>query len=1433
MSKTQPKTREKTNHERGPEIEDVRNRLRRGILDTVEESVILDFKKDRLVNKVCEAVKKDLSGRGIKITDEFFQKMLSMAEAEYDMVANELAEDAGAIEKSEKGENDFHKVLEGLRNNIDKMEQADEEMIAKVENDFLELGRILEELPDEVREHCKIELKMAITDFEEKKEKIMEAMDSAEKDMATVAPELSDDNLSRVREVAEKSPPPQDSSRSKTVEQQPEAEKKHQEIENIDLPSSLLAELFISRQEELKNLMQLMYNRSLTEEHGERVKIYLMDALKDLFQRKPDEKIMTKLVAHGIEDWEEFQSLLSGKVGTRLIEVLNEMTQEQIKRDVAKNTSALERISAIKGQMIARIATNVALVTGGVVATSVVLSGLGVAATVGGIGMAAIGGGVGGFIRGVAQKFIFSNKKIEERKQRLLKELEDTKKKEMVDNIMENNFSETANFEQTSHEIGAIFAQVLRESKEVVLEKEPQEALVLSANARRQYMEALNVMKSEGIDPSERQKIELVQLLGQLQVKNEQKQAEAIKHSDPVVIRILDGVMKGYSGTHEKAGMWGSAVLGSGMGTAFFADSKWARGILGGIGGALSGYHFAEGWRTRKEEKNILEEINNDLQEAQAELGFMAEESSGLIKADFIEHLNAYLNKFRNALRGDGDKIYAKILKDNPLLRTKVENFVYEAEKTGAILEKEKQKNLAKILMALEETGEEIKKESEEKWGIKAKKWLKKTGTRALGMVGGAVAGATLAIFAGEVSKDSASEWKHIIFGHSYDEPIISPTRVAEDETKPVVKTEIESSKTVDAPERPIKIKEVVEPSPVVETKPVVSEAVYVEARPVVQPEIIDSFDLQHLDRESDLAKFFTQHHVTKAEFGYLDKLTENYPELKDSDVLKNIVESAEFHDGKHSSHPEVYKGTINTPIEAAADSKFATFDAILRAKGGGSDRAVEFLKLQNFNEYDLRENLKLTGSLSGSGLDDKLTKLVEAYQNGDNKAGKHIFDALRHDQNRALAQFEDAKGIIRIKGAGGHPRVMGIDEFSGTKKSNVLFGQVKEYGIGHGHGRKLADVHSDVLRPEEFTKPGNNVAHEAVHQKMSHKIDSETIVRQSEPVVEEVEAVESTPRSPKSTVLDTLPDERETLATKMDYSGAFGELEPANETDLSESTDFLPGTESVASEQVLTEPILVGSQPTHVPHHIPTSELWMPTATKSGSSTTGGTEINEQRGGGGVGEKVSEAVTAKGGGAGSKQTGLEQHRTSTASHTESSDFKKAETIPFASVPPTTVEKYVDLLQNVKNHWQNSDIIFQGKSATNVRDSLLALFDGQLQLAKSHKPLDTELVHFAQSWNNHFDDSSALNVSEALAEKMSPEQKFLLEEVVPDNSVEKGSAKFFASTDEPTHAIKVINEGKTTFMYDPKNLYVYEGDHIIKISAQTGVKTVADLRVAK
>ena len=218
---------------------------------------------------------------------------------------------------------------------------------------------------------------------------------------------------------------------------------------------------------------------------------------------------------------------------------------------------------------------------------------------------------------------------------------------------------------------------------------------------------------------------------------------------------------------------------------------------------------------------------------------------------------------------------------------------------------------------------------------------------------------------------------------------------------------------------------------------------------PVPVPEIphhTGDFDFAHPEYDDAIKDFAKGHNVTTNEFDYLKDLTEKFPEVNNKGVLEKVLHSAEYHDGKHSASPDVYKGTINTPIEAAADSRFSTFDAILRA--GGTKRAVEFLKLQDFNDYDLRENLELTGSLEGHELDDKLAKLVDAFMNGDNKAGKRVFNALRHDQNRVIAGYEvvDKKGIghlpIKSAGKGMDPRVLG--EHNGK----LLVGQAKGQGI-------------------------------------------------------------------------------------------------------------------------------------------------------------------------------------------------------------------------------------------------------------------------------------------------------------------------------------------------------------------------------------------------
>ena len=322
----------------------------------------------------------------------------------------------------------------------------------------------------------------------------------------------------------------------------------------------------------------------------------------------------------------------------------------------------------------------------------------------------------------------------------------------------------------------------------------------------------------------------------------------------------------------------------------------------------------------------------------------------------------------------------------------------------------------------------------------------------------------------------------------------------------------------------------------------------------------------------------------------------------------------------------DVYKGTINTPIEAAANSKMLILEKLLNSQKPDSiDKALDFLQRQNFNAHSL-ENMGIRGS---TGLEEKMRAVLADFQDGDNKAGKRIFDALRHDQNRAIAPFEDAKGIVRIKGVGGDPRVLGADEFD---KDKLLVGQAKGYGA--------------KWQPPEITTKDVEEHIEKIAQGKPGKVDfgfekSAIDNQPTVPVSEDTSQLLKTRAGNSAYYQETIkqPD-----GHVIEYHVDGGEVTAYDITpDLASSASAGADAQTGAGEAVTRAASVVNN----APRPVPISELWNP----SGSSSAGASH-----GGGGTGIKQ----------------GMEAPAVKTSS---TADIPKGESKPDALFTETKVEK--------------------------------------------------------------------------------------------------------------------------------------------------------------
>lgn len=541
---------------------------------------------------------------------------------------------------------------------------------------------------------------------------------------------------------------------------------------DIDIPDTLLRDLIADRQPQVQTAMREILNNELKFNDETRVLLGDSTAVKEamiaLMQRAPNPAMLSQLRKYGIKDWDSFRELWKNGMAMKAAKVMHEWGQADLRNEVIKQTGAWDQMKALKWQLGARILVNVAAVGGGALfltspAGLAMLAGMGITSA---MGAAAIGGGLGGGIRATLQKFIFGGDKLEERKKNKLAELATNKRTEIINNVMARRFpsnisTSTVGLQNPGDiEFSAILAEAIRSaSAEAGLVKGKQEDFgttetdALQGDAKRLYINALKNARESGMTPDEAQRNKLAIAIESLIANNKSK--DALKSTDPSVIKILDGVMAGYSGVNASkenygvVGAAGTVALGATVGVAFTANSWVARGALGGAGGAVTGYKMGESWRKNREFTQAETAFTPVFAEARQLWDSYFRNPNSLTPAQ-LTTFGERLQTFNRYLKGNADTVadkkIAEYILSNPQLKQQVENLVYQAYRRGV---------LARLTLdRMQMHTDQRMKASDIKQSDSDKEAWKTTGLRTMYTTAGAVAFAGLAIAGGYVFQE-------------------------------------------------------------------------------------------------------------------------------------------------------------------------------------------------------------------------------------------------------------------------------------------------------------------------------------------------------------------------------------------------------------------------------------------------------------------------------------------------------------------------------------------------------------------------------------------------------------------------------------------------------------------------------------------------------
>lgn len=554
------------------------------------------------------------------------------------------------------------------------------------------------------------------------------------------------------------------------------AEEIKKEETKIEIPSHALFEILKdpAYKDKMKGVMEMAFAGKLD---GKNVSTEIAAGLMSLFEKEPAN--LDVLRKYGVKNWDHFKRVLKEKgLMEKMSAVLMTWADEQIKAEIILNTTTrediitgLKKMWAIKGPLAGRLLTTLACVGGTAAAVTLIAGSGGLV----GVGLAAAGGAAGGLVRGVLNKAVFGKKEKKEEMARKVQAAEEQRINALIEKKQAGLAKElagkmfggddAAKVAAEVRQFSAILSEVMRQSQE---EKQTKVGdTVLEGNAQRMYLDALKQLKLEGgLELSEAQKIELALAISKLQVSGDQKVLEKVKAADPAMVKILDGLMKAVSGRSADqtgvlktaGGIAASSLMGSTVGMAFLTSSGWARASMGAATGGLVGYRMGKKSEAKLLEKEAIEELKNIklpefLQKIEDYRKIADQAYKDAAKPELIKLVDGY----KMALLGKGDLVLAKVLEKNPLLRTQVQDAVYEAnslglyveryveDKSDSKVERKDFSNWSFVLSKIQENGKKFEEEADKEMAQR-----KKTGKVVLYTVFGAGIGVLGSFLIGE-----------------------------------------------------------------------------------------------------------------------------------------------------------------------------------------------------------------------------------------------------------------------------------------------------------------------------------------------------------------------------------------------------------------------------------------------------------------------------------------------------------------------------------------------------------------------------------------------------------------------------------------------------------------------------------------------------------
>jgi len=577
--------------------------------------------------------------------------------------------------------------------------------------------------------------------------------------------------------------------------------------EVIDIPEYLMRELLSQRQPQVREAVKQLLEAN-KDADSNTFKTDALDAFKAIFDTaQPGSQdvadIMNKLRDAGIKDWADFKKLWDSKLAEQSMHAMDHLATAVVRRNITENITWRDKLNKQVGQVLSRAALSLALVGGTAAGVTLLTGGAGLL----GAGAAIAGGAAGGGMRGWLNKKIFGNEKMKARQQRLQQELEDSKRAEVIDGmidqimhgIVDNDPVGTSVAKSRNSSVSleglpsfaGILAQTVRDISSEMVKlhgAEPEEAQQLQGNARVLYERALSQLETRNPDAEMKKKLAIA--ISEMNGSGDKKFADVAVQTDPKIMGLLEKTVATYSG---KNGIAGSAVMGGIVGGAFFANSEIARATLGGLFGAVKGYESGKAADVRVEQQaarrrvygtmNYLRGVTEDVLRGQQHFDAFSPERKNELRSRLVElkkllHVNVS-NREDLAIFGivarneDGDFVDVSgnvivsssgeiVSAEVRALMQDMRSAVTDAERAGMIFEQEGDKQrLDKVLEAMKDRTKSI----EDTTPATRRSWWARNKQKVLRTAGGAVAGAVSALLLGKMTSMSRDYIKEDMLG--------------------------------------------------------------------------------------------------------------------------------------------------------------------------------------------------------------------------------------------------------------------------------------------------------------------------------------------------------------------------------------------------------------------------------------------------------------------------------------------------------------------------------------------------------------------------------------------------------------------------------------------------------------------------------------------